>query len=157
MQTQITLTYEASPTRTPNWPRKHTEKHGSYSFKAFFFRVIPCASVARFLSKCHLKQTRFFALLTAAVLALSATGTFAESEQIENILVTATRLSPDNSKARGNTTIITAADIEKSTARTLPELLGREAGVLTRSLFGIMQRRLRWIYAASAQPARKTR
>jgi iron complex outermembrane receptor protein len=92
--------------------------------------------VAIFLSKCHLKQTRFFAVLTAAVLALSATGTFAETEQSENILVTATRLSPDNSKARGNTTIITAADIQKSTARTLPELLGREAGVLTRSLFG---------------------
>jgi hypothetical protein len=27
-------------------PRKHTEKHGNNSFKAFFFRVIPCASVA---------------------------------------------------------------------------------------------------------------
>ena len=81
-------------------------------------------------------QTCFFALLTAAVLALTVTGTFAETEQAENILVTATRIDPDNSKARGNTTIITAADIERSTARTLPELLGRETGVLTRSLFG---------------------
>ena len=81
-------------------------------------------------------QTRFFALMTAAALALTATVTPAETEQPENILVTATRLGSDNSKARGNTTIITAADIQKSTARTLPELLGREAGVLTRSLFG---------------------
>jgi len=81
-------------------------------------------------------HTRYSALLTAAVLALTVTGTFAETGQSENILVTATRLDPDNSKARGNTTIITAADIEKSTARTLPELLGREAGVLTRSLYG---------------------
>jgi len=53
-----------------------------------------------------------------------------------NILVTATRISTEGLKARGNTTVITAADIGKSTARTLPELLGREAGVVTRSLFG---------------------
>ncbi len=81
-------------------------------------------------------HTRYSALLTAAVLALTVTGTFAETGQSENILVTATRLDPDNSKARGNTTIITAADIEKSTALTLPELLGPEAPVLTRSLYG---------------------
>ena len=136
MQIQIALTHKASSIKTLNWPRKHTEKHGNNSIKAFFLPVIPCASVARCLSKCHLTQTRFIALLTASVLSLSATGSFAETEQPENILVTATRLAPDNSKARGNTTIITAADIQKSTARTLPELLGREAGVLTRSLFG---------------------
>jgi iron complex outermembrane receptor protein len=81
-------------------------------------------------------QARFFVLLTAAVIALTVTGTFAETEQSDNILVTATRLDPDNSKARGNTTIITAADIQKSTARTLPGLLAREAGILSRSLFG---------------------
>ena len=81
-------------------------------------------------------HTRFSALLTASVIALSVTGTFADPEQSDNILVTATRITPDNSKARGNTTVITAADIQKSTARTLPELLGREAGVLTRSLYG---------------------
>ena len=80
-------------------------------------------------------KTRFTVLLTAA-LALTITSAFADTGQSENILVTATRLDPDNGKARGNTTIITAADIEKSTARTLPELLGREAGVLTRSLYG---------------------
>jgi iron complex outermembrane receptor protein len=84
----------------------------------------------------NVMQTRFFASLTASVLALTVTVTSAETEQSENILVTATRIDPDNNKARGNTTIITAADIQKSTARTLPELLGREAGVLTRSLFG---------------------
>ena len=81
-------------------------------------------------------KTRFTVFLTASALALTVTSTFAETEQSENILVTATRLDPDNGKARGNTTIITAADIDKSTARTLPELLGREAGVLTRSLYG---------------------
>lgn len=81
-------------------------------------------------------KTRFTVFLTASALALTVTSTLAETEQSENILVTATRLDPDNGKARGNTTIITAADIDKSTARTLPELLGREAGVLTRSLYG---------------------
>ncbi|MDH3986218.1 MAG: TonB-dependent receptor plug domain-containing protein, partial [Gammaproteobacteria bacterium] len=80
-------------------------------------------------------NTRFSVFLAAA-LVLTASSGFAETEQSENILVTATRLDPDNSKARGNTTVITAADIEKSTARTLPQLLGREAGVLTRSLYG---------------------
>jgi iron complex outermembrane receptor protein len=83
----------------------------------------------------NVMKTRFTVLLTAA-LALTITSAFADTGQSENILVTATRLDPDNGKARGNTTIITAADIEKSTARTLPELLGREAGVLTRSLYG---------------------
>ena len=80
-------------------------------------------------------KTHFTALLAAAM-ALTGANAIAETGQSENILVTATRLDPDNGKARGNTTIITAADIEKSTARTLPELLGREAGVLTRSLYG---------------------
>jgi iron complex outermembrane receptor protein len=83
----------------------------------------------------NVMKTRFTVLLTAA-LALTITSAFADTGQSENILVTATRLDPDNGKARGNTTIITAADIEKSTARTLPELLGREAGVLTRTLYG---------------------
>ncbi|MDX2455948.1 MAG: TonB-dependent receptor plug domain-containing protein, partial [Gammaproteobacteria bacterium] len=80
-------------------------------------------------------KTHFTALLAAAM-ALTGANAIAETGQSENILVTATRLDPDNGKARGNTTIITAADIEKSTARTLPELLGREAGVLTRTLYG---------------------
>jgi len=84
----------------------------------------------------NIMHTRFSAFLTASVIALTVTGTCADTEQSGNILVTATRLDADNSKARGNSTIITAADIEKSTARTLTELLGREAGVLTRSLFG---------------------
>ncbi len=53
-----------------------------------------------------------------------------------NILVTATRINTGGLGARGHTTVITAEDIGKSTARTLPELLGREAGVVTRSLFG---------------------
>ena len=79
---------------------------------------------------------RFIKLATAVIIGLSSAVTVAQTGGSENILVTATRLDEVNTKARGNTTIITAADIENSTAQTLPELLGREAGVLTRSLFG---------------------
>ena len=58
------------------------------------------------------------------------------ADETDRILVTATRLAPEQVQARGHVTIITAGDIRDSTARSLPELLGREAGVLTRSLYG---------------------
>ena len=74
-------------------------------------------------------------------LALGLTGLLAAAcasaaGETDRILVTATRLDPQQARARGHVTIITAEDIERSTARNLPELLGREAGVLTRSLYG---------------------
>jgi iron complex outermembrane receptor protein len=76
-----------------------------------------------------------YILAAASLLGLTTTA-LAETSNSENILVTATRLDETNTRARGNTTIISAEDIQNSTARTLPELLGREAGVLSRSLFG---------------------
>ena len=76
-----------------------------------------------------------YILAAASLLGLTTTA-LAETSNPENILVTATRLEETNTRARGNTTIISAEDIQNSTARTLPELLGREAGVLSRSLFG---------------------
>jgi iron complex outermembrane recepter protein len=78
----------------------------------------------------------FARLATAGLLGLSAMAANAQTGSPESILVTATRLDTVNTRARGNTTIITAKEIEDSTARTLPELLGREAGILARSLFG---------------------
>jgi iron complex outermembrane receptor protein len=81
-------------------------------------------------------QPRVISLLTVLVAGFTVTGALAETAPSENILVTATRLDLDDSKARGNTTVITAEDIRQSTARTLPELLGQEAGILTRSLYG---------------------
>jgi len=80
-------------------------------------------------------KTRLIILIQLLLAGLYGSN-LAATETSNNILVTATRIDPGNLKARGNTTVITAADIEKSTARTLPELLGREAGILTRSLFG---------------------
>ena len=76
-----------------------------------------------------------YILAVASLLGL-VTSALAETTGSSNILVTATRLDETNTRARGNTTIISAEDINNSTARTLPELLGREAGVLSRSLFG---------------------
>ena len=76
-----------------------------------------------------------YILAVASLLGL-VTSSLAETTGSSNILVTATRLDETNTRARGNTTIISAEDINNSTARTLPELLGREAGVLSRSLFG---------------------
>jgi iron complex outermembrane receptor protein len=81
----------------------------------------------------HSRFTRLLSVLLAGLLPVTQT---AALEQQDNILVTATRLDADTAKARGNVTVITAAEIENSTARTLPELLGREAGILTRSLYG---------------------
>jgi len=79
---------------------------------------------------------RFIRLLSVITVTLTPVTQTTALEQQDNILVTATRLNANSAKARGNVTVITAADIHRSTARTLPELLGREAGILTRSLFG---------------------
>ena len=75
-------------------------------------------------------------LLPAMLAVMPAYGQAAIAEQSENILVTATRLDDENSKALGHVTVISATDIENSTARTVPELLAREAGILSRSLYG---------------------
>jgi iron complex outermembrane receptor protein len=83
----------------------------------------------------NVMKTRLFILIQLLLASLYGSN-LAATETPGNILVTATRIDPGNLKARGNTTVITAADIEKSTAHTLAELLGREAGVLTRSLYG---------------------
>jgi iron complex outermembrane recepter protein len=77
------------------------------------------------------------AVLVPAMLAvMPAYGQTPIDEQSENILVTATRLDNQDSKALGYVTVISASDIENSTARTVPELLAREAGILSRSLYG---------------------
>jgi iron complex outermembrane receptor protein len=74
--------------------------------------------------------------LALGLIGLLAAACASAAEETDRILVTATRLDPQQARARGHVTIITEEDIERSTARSLPELLGREAGVLTRSLYG---------------------
>jgi iron complex outermembrane receptor protein len=75
-------------------------------------------------------------LMPAMLAVMPLYGQTSIAEQSENILVTATRLDNESDKALGHVTVISASDIENSTARTIPELLAREAGILTRSLYG---------------------
>ena len=78
-----------------------------------------------------------FNLLGAAV-ALGLTSfintTFAVTE--EPFIVSATRISTETDSIPAHVTIITAGDIRKSPARTLPELLSFESGITSRSLYG---------------------
>lgn len=61
---------------------------------------------------------------------------YAVTDSLDEVIVTATRFSaaPENSSV--NVTVITAADIEKSAAKTLPELLAQRAGIHVRSSDG---------------------
>lgn len=52
------------------------------------------------------------------------------------VIVTSTRLEDDTTRLPSSVTIITAEDIRRSPAKTLPELLALQAGVSTRSLYG---------------------
>ncbi|MDX9862700.1 MAG: TonB-dependent receptor, partial [Rhodospirillales bacterium] len=82
-------------------------------------------------------RNRFEALLLAAgVLAAVGHDDAAAQDsdsQLEEVVVTASRLGVGLPGA--STTVIEADDIAKSPARTLPELLGRHAGVQNRELF----------------------
>lgn len=81
----------------------------------------------------RLHRKRSAAMILAVMLPFSKAPAV---DRQDTILVTATRLDTETAKARGHVTVITAQDIRDSTARTLPELLGRETGILTRSLYG---------------------
>jgi len=52
------------------------------------------------------------------------------------VIVTSTRLEDDTTRLPSSVTVITAEDIRRSPAKTLPELLALQAGVSTRSLYG---------------------
>lgn len=52
------------------------------------------------------------------------------------VIVTSTRLEDDTTRLPSSVTVVTAEDIRRSPAKTLPELLALQAGVSTRSLYG---------------------
>jgi iron complex outermembrane receptor protein len=81
-------------------------------------------------------KIRHAALMPALVTAMPMWAQTATVPESKSILVTATRLDEEDDKALGHVTVIGAGDIANSTARTIPELLAREAGVLGRSLYG---------------------
>ncbi|MCZ6804043.1 MAG: TonB-dependent receptor [Proteobacteria bacterium] len=61
---------------------------------------------------------------------------FAENTELNPLTVIATRLDDEVAHTPKNITIITSDQIEQSPAKTIPELLSLEAGILSRSLFG---------------------
>ena len=70
-------------------------------------------------------KNRFGIMMQILLAGLCSDAAVANSPPSANILVTATRINSGAHNARGHTTVITAEAIGKSTARTLPELLGR--------------------------------
>jgi len=60
----------------------------------------------------------------------------AETASLDEVVVTATRFKEKSSSNPVNVTVITRADIQKNSARTLPELLSGEVGISMRDFFG---------------------
>ena len=72
--------------------------------------------------------------ITVAALAAFSTPAFSQNDDAVN--VTATRFSEDARRLPASTTVITAEDIQKSAARTLPELLQEQTGITMKDFFG---------------------
>jgi iron complex outermembrane receptor protein len=74
--------------------------------------------------------------IAIAVAALVAAAPPAFPQDKDAIEVTATRFSEDARRLPASTTVITADDIQKSAARTLPELLQEQVGITMKDFFG---------------------
>ena len=72
----------------------------------------------------------------AALLAVLAPLSFAHGSEEAAVIVTATRFPENQLEAPIGMTVITAKQIAESTAKSLPELLAREAGIVTRDNTG---------------------
>ena len=72
--------------------------------------------------------------LLAATLCAATSWAFAAADEVlDEIVVTATRIEQPVGQSPSNITIITADDIEKNSAKTLPALLAQHAGIQVRS------------------------
>jgi len=76
---------------------------------------------------------RIAALASAAALAFSMP---LHSQQDDRVEVTATRFPDDARRLPANVTVLTAEDIAKSAARTVPELLAEQVGITLKDFFG---------------------
>jgi iron complex outermembrane receptor protein len=74
--------------------------------------------------------------VAAAAVAAFSSVALAQSAEEPAIVVTATRFPQDRLEAPIGMTVITAVEISESAAKTLPELLSREAGIITRDNSG---------------------
>jgi iron complex outermembrane recepter protein len=75
----------------------------------------------------------------AAMLSVAAGAAFAAEPPVtvgEPVIVTATRFEDRYLDKPENVTVITAEDIKKSTAKTVPDLLSEQAGIFVHDLFG---------------------
>ena len=72
--------------------------------------------------------------ITMAALAVFSTPAFSQND--DAITVTATRFPERRLQAPVGMTVITAEQISRDTARTLPELLGHQGGLYTRNNSG---------------------
>lgn len=71
-----------------------------------------------------------------SVAVLAAFALPAQSQNQDSIVVTATRFSEDVRRLPASTSVISADDIQKSAARTLPELLQEQAGITMKDFYG---------------------
>jgi iron complex outermembrane receptor protein len=71
-----------------------------------------------------------------AVLALLAACALPALAQSDAVLIQATRFAEDAQRLPASVTVLTAEDIQKSAARTLPELLQEQAGVTMKDFYG---------------------
>lgn len=72
--------------------------------------------------------------VVAALVAAFVSPAFAQST--DAVVISATRFPEDVQRLPASVTVIDAGDIEKSAARTLPELIATQAGLTMRDLFG---------------------
>lgn len=74
------------------------------------------------------------AAIAAGLLTVSVNA--AELYQLDKLTVTETRLDTEVASSPRNVTIISAEQIQRSPAKTIPELISLEAGIFNRSTFG---------------------
>jgi iron complex outermembrane receptor protein len=82
-------------------------------------------------------KSAFFVLNTSfAACSFSLLASAAVSLEHPAVIVTSTRMAEESVRLPASVSVITAEDISRSPAATLPELLALKAGVATRSLYG---------------------
>lgn len=79
-----------------------------------------------------MKHKQVLAALLCAVTPL----TYAATDTLDEVIVTATRFKDKSADKPINVTVITRDDIQQSSSRTLPELLSIQAGISMRDFFG---------------------
>src|SRR5262245_57507646 len=102
---------------------------------AVCFAAFPLATSCRPAGTLAGEETLKTPALAAAVLAFSAQFALAQNPE-EEIVVTATRFPEQRLDAPIGMTVITAKQIAESAAKTLPQLLSQEAGIVTRDNTG---------------------